>query len=242
VAVLVGAAGCSRGFQVRDYPTPVQLYLAGLAELQAGNAKNAVTALDQVVVLLGPRDTLLPRAYWYLGRAHDAREHHLLASKAYEDLFRNFQEDTLADDALLAMADAEARQWRRPDLDPEHGQKAAEAYVTFQRLFPSSPLLARAQAGERRLLELFARKDYDVGMGLMRRRAFDSALIYFGDVVENYPGTEGAHDAAIRMVEIYRRLRYTADAADTCRVLRATYPNDSDVRSACSGIAVDTTG
>jgi outer membrane assembly lipoprotein YfiO len=242
LAVVLASGGCRRGFQVRDYPSPLELYVAGMEQFRHEKWKNAVTALDQVAVLLGPRDTLLPRAHFYLAQAHFQREHYLLASKSYEDLYRGFPDDTLADDALLGMADSEARLWRRPDLDPEHGRKASEAYALLPRLYPASPLSARAEEGGRRLAEMFGRKDFDIGMGLLRRKAEFSALIYFKEVLGSYPGTKAARDAGLKMAEIYRTLKYSEDLAETCTQLKSLYATDGAVRQVCGAAAVDSTG
>ncbi|HKS07406.1 MAG TPA: outer membrane protein assembly factor BamD [Gemmatimonadaceae bacterium] len=241
-AAAFASGACRRGFQVRDYPSPQELYIAGMEQFRQEKWKNAVTALDQVVVLLGPRDTLLPRAHLYLAQAHAHRDHFLLASKSYEDLYRGFADDTLADDALLGMADSEAKLWRRPDLDPEHGRKASEAYALLPRLYPASPLIERAQQGGRRLAEMFGRKDFDIGMGLLRRKADISALIYFKAVLADYPGTKSARDAGLKMAEIYRTLKYTEDLAETCTQLKLLYATDGAVRQICGSAAVDSTG
>ena len=242
IALAFAVGACRRGFQVRDYPSPQTLYVAGMEQFNQGKWKNAVTALDQVVVLLGPSDTLLPRAHFYLAQAHEKRGHYLLASKSFEDLYRGFGDDTLADDALLGMADAESRLWRRPDLDPEHGRKASEAYGLLPRLYPASPLIERAQQGARRLAEMFGRKDFDIGMGLLRRKADISALIYFKAALDGFPGTKAARDAGLKMVEVYRTLKYTDDLAETCTTLKSLYATDGSVRQLCGASAVDSAG
>jgi outer membrane protein assembly factor BamD (BamD/ComL family) len=87
-----------------------------------------------------------------------------------------------------------------------------------------------------------ARKDLNDGLYYLKRNAFDSALIYFRDAVVKYPGTSAAHEAMIKMVEVYKRLKWMEDAGDVCRQLRSTHGADADVIKACLGIRADTTG
>src|SRR4030095_3315349 len=46
------------------------LYGAGLREYQRRHWGNAVAAFEKLTTDLPARDTLLPRAYWYLANAH----------------------------------------------------------------------------------------------------------------------------------------------------------------------------
>ncbi|HYV98221.1 MAG TPA: outer membrane protein assembly factor BamD [Gemmatimonadaceae bacterium] len=234
---------CGPGFRINDYPTPVSLYNAGVAEYTKGNWDHAVTALDRVTNLLGPRDTLLPRAELLLGRAYEKKKSFLLAAATYKRLFDDFPEDSLADDALLGVADANAQSWRGPEYSAEHGITSLESYSLLQRLFPNSPLVKRAQEGERRVQEALAQKDLRNGVFYMKRGAYESALIPLKDAVDNFPSTAAAREAMIKMVEVYRnpKVKYADDARDMCKRLRGTYAGDPGVVKACAGIPVDTT-
>lgn len=240
-AAILMAVACSGGFKVRNYPNPVALFRAAEAEFEKRKWGNAITALDQVTILLPPRDTLLPRAHFLLARAYFNDKSFLLASSTYKRLFEEFPDDTLADDALLGMANAEARAWRGPERDDQHAKLAYEAYSLLPRLFPASPFVKEAEEGEIRMREGLGQHDVNRGNYYLRRNMWDSALIYYRDVVEKYPNTGAARDAMIRMVGIYKRLRYLDDAGDVCKQLRTEYAADAAVGQACAGIPADTT-
>jgi outer membrane protein assembly factor BamD len=235
-AVLAIAGACSGGFKVRNYPTPVSLYTAGMIEFDKGKWDNAIAALDQVTILLPPRDTLLPRTQLMLARAYVNDKSYLLASATYKRLFEEFPEDTLADDALLGMADAESRAWRGSERDDQHARLAYESYNLLPRLFPNSPLVKDAEAGAVRMREGLAQTDVNRGNYYMRRHMWDSALIYYRDVLRLYPNTRASRDAMLKMVDIYKRLKYMDDAGDVCKELRAAYADDAAVAKACAGI------
>ena len=69
-----------------------------------------------------------------------------------------------------------------------------------------------------------------------RRKAYDSAILYFKDVLTKYAAAPKAYDAALRLVESYRKINYREDASELCTQLRQRYPNERRVRSTCQGI------
>ncbi len=231
---LLGVTACSRGFDVRRYAgNSERLYRVANQEYRRGNWDNAVAAFERLTTDLSARDTLLPRSYYYLARAHDRREEHLLAAQSFMRLVETFPDDTLADDALFGAGRAYQRLWRKPALDPEYGQQAIATYRTLLASYPESPLSAGATQRIGALENWLATKDFGSGMHYFRRKAYDSAIIYFRDVVQSYPNTPTSKEAYLKLHEAYRRIRYTEDARETCDTLRQRYPADRDVRRAC---------
>lgn len=228
-----------QGFRPDEYTTNESLYRASLDQLERGKWGNAVAGFEKLTLELPARDTLLPRAYWYLAKAHAGNREHLLAAQGFIRLTESFPDDTLADDALLESGRQYARLWRRPVLDPQYGLLAISTLNSLAALYPSSPLVPEAQREIRRLTEWLATKDYETGLFYMRRKAYDPAIIYFQDVVEKYPETGRARDARLRLVEAYREIRYRDDANEVCAELRRSYPGDAEVRELCGAAAAD---
>lgn len=234
VLALLIAAACRPDFQLRRYSTNEALYEAAQRELQARRWSNAVAALEKLVADLSPRDTLLPRVHWSLGKAHQGREEWLLAAQSFTRLADAFPEDSLADDAMIEAARSYRRLWRKPSLDPQYGEMALTTYRTFLGLFPNSDLVGTANAGIRELEEWFAQKNYNTGRFYVKRKAPDSAILYFRFVRETYPNSVMARDAGLRLVEVYRSINYRDDAAEVCEALRQKYVNDRDVTALCA--------
>ena len=236
-AALSGLVGCARAFQISKYSSSTTaLYQAGLREFQRKHWDNAVAAFEKLTLELPARDTLLPRSQYYLGQAHVHRGENLLAAQAFSRLVESFPDDSLADDALIESAEAYQRLWRKPVLDAQYGQTAIETYRTLLSLYPNSPLRDQATKGIAKLEEWMAAKDYNAGMFYLRRKAYDSAIIYFRDVTKSFPATDKARQAYLRLADAYKAIRYTADLADVCATLRQNYPTDRDVRSTCGGV------
>jgi outer membrane protein assembly factor BamD len=83
------------------------------------------------------------------------------------------------------------------------------------------------------LKEWFSQKDYKNGMFYFRRRAYDSAIIYFKDVIATYPGTSRVPDALMRLVDSYRVIGYADELKETCAHLRRFFPQTEGLDKSC---------
>jgi len=236
-------AGCFHPFNVREYPTATALYQVGVERYAAGKWGDAAAAFERLTLDLTTRDPLLAPSHWYLGQARLKRKERLLAAQAFIKLSEQFPDDSLADDALLASGRAYVALWPRPSLDPQYGLLAQTQFRLLVGVYPDSPLADTATAELKALAERFASKDYDTGMHYVRRKAFDSAILYFKDVVKNWPESDRARQAMLRMVEVYRLpyMNYADDAKEMCDVLLGAYPQDAEVRATCKIDPADST-
>jgi outer membrane protein assembly factor BamD len=233
-------AGCSRGFQPRDFATPDALFRAALLEFERKAWDNAQAGFEKLTVDLPSRDPLLAPAYYYLALTHERKKEFLLAAQAFERITDGFPDDTLAPVAMLGTGRAYQSLWRRPALDAENGQKAASILRALLSSYPDSKQVDEAKQRIVQLEEWFAQKDYDTGLHYVRvRKATDPAIIYFKDVVQTYPETKAARLSWLRLHELYTKIRWKEDAAETCTAMWKAYPTDGEVKLAC-GASKDT--
>lgn len=239
LCVLAGA--CGRGFKLNRYTTNEALFTAAKDQFDRRKWDNAVTAFEKLTFDLPARDTLLPLAHWYLARAYSGRSEHLLAAQAYNRLSESFATDTLADNAMYEAAREYQQMWRKPTLDANYGEQALSAFQSMLGLYPDSELKDDAEKQIATLQEWFASKDYESGLYYFRRRAFDSAIIYFKDVVRNFPRTDKSRQAYLRLAEAYGAIEYREDKKDVCTTLRERYPSDREVVEVCGTPAATVT-
>jgi len=237
VALLLAVAACHPDFQITKFPTNDALYRAAMVEVAAGRWDNAVAALEKLTTDLPARDTLLPRAHWYLAKAHEAKGEFVLAATSFSHLVESFPDDSLSDDAALEAARDYRRLWRKPTLDPTYGETALASYNALLGYYPQSPLVPQARQEIAELEEMFAQKNYLAGLYYFRRGAYDSGIIYFKDVLAKWPASASARLAQLRLVDSYKAIRYKDDAQETCAALKKSFPNDADVATACTGVA-----
>ena len=231
--VLAVPLACTPPFDPKLYTSNDKLYDAALKEYNAHRYDNAAKAFDKLTLDLPARDPRLPLAFFYLGQSHARQGENLLAATTYNRLVDAFPQDTLVDDALFLSGKAYQAEWRKPQLDATYGNSAISAFQSLVSSYPDSPYAGRAQNELNRLDEWFAEKDYDTGYLYLKRKAFDSAIIYFKDVIRLHPKAPKTRDAYLRLLESYRAIKYRDDARDLCDAMRKAYPNDGEVRAEC---------
>ncbi len=232
LAMLVSIS-CSKGFYAASFTTMDSLYAGAMKEYKNKNWDNAVKAFERLTHDLDPRDPRLPVSYYYLGKSQAHTRDYLLAATSFTRVSESFPQDSLADEALYESGGAYEQLWRKPELDAQYVDNAINAYRLLLTLYPQSPLVPRAQREMTRLDEWFATKDYNTGYHYLKRKAYDSAIIYFKDVVRLHPDARKTRDAYLRLHEAYRAINYKDDAAELCTAMHTRYPNDREVRGAC---------
>ena len=237
-AALIALTGCYKAFNLRQYPNNEALYAAGVQQLQQKKWDYAVQIFEKLTLELPARDTLLPASHFHLAEAYSQRGEHLLAAQSYARLAESFATDSLADHALYRSGREYQAMWRRPVLDPQYGSDAVATYELLLGLYPESKWKDSATAQLNVLQEWFATKDYESGMHYMRRKAYDSAIIYMRDVVTKFPNTARSRDAYLRLAQAYEAIRYKDDKADVCKTLREKYPTDPEVAAACPPVVM----
>ncbi len=230
-AILV--AGCKAPFNAGSYSSTEELFKVANAEYKAKHWDNAVHAFERLTTELSPRDPRIAAAYYYLGKSQEKVGDHLLAAKSYSRVYELLPQDTLGDDALLASGRAYQYMWRRPALDAEYGQDALTQYQTFLGNYADSPLLPQVSKEMAHLDEWFATKDYETGIHYLKRKAYDSAIIYFKDVIRLHPAARVTRDSYLRLTEAYKAINYKDDVRDLCDAMRKTYPADREVLREC---------
>ncbi len=237
LAATAALSACRTGFRLSRYTNSTSLYEASAREYSKRKWANAIVGFEKLTNELSARDTLLPRAYWFLATAHVRQRENLLAAQSYTRLYESFPDDTSADDAAMEAARSYKRMWRKPVLDATYGEMALATYNTLLGLFPSSELADGARA---EILELelgFATKNYETGRYYYRRKAYDSAIIYLKTVLERWPHVPRARDAMVLLAQTFKVIKYREDLQETCTALRSTYPDDPKWAKTCEGVA-----
>jgi outer membrane protein assembly factor BamD len=202
-----------------------------------GEFRKAQNIFQRLTFELGPSQPELAQARYYGAECWFQLGDFVQASADFRKVADEFSTSPYAPIALLRAGDANLRLWHRPELDPTYGETALAIYQELAGRFPDSDAAARARAHVRRLESLFAEKTYKNGMFYLRRKAYDSAIIYFKDVIANFPGARRAPDALLRLVDSYRAIGYTQELQETCEHLRRFYPSAPSLERSCPAAA-----
>jgi outer membrane protein assembly factor BamD len=155
------------------------------------------------------------------------------AALAFQKVAEEFPSSEFAALALLRDGDANMRLWRRPDVDASSGQTALATYQELLGRYPGTDAAARAQVRIGQLNEWFAEKSYKTGTFYMRRKAYDSAILYFKGVIASYPDTRLVPEALLRLVDAYGIIGYAEERKEACANLLRYYPQTAGLESRC---------
>jgi outer membrane protein assembly factor BamD len=205
-----------------------------------GDFRRAQVILQRVTFELTPGAPELAQVHYYNAESWFQVGDYVQAASEFRKVSDEFSTSEYAPLALLRAGDANLRLWHRPELDPSYGETALAIYQELAGRFPESDAAARARLHVRRLENQFAEKTYKTGIFYLRRKAFDSAIIYFKDVIANYPTTERAPDALMRLVDSYRAIGYKQELQETCEHLRRFYPKATALDRVCPATADST--
>ena len=235
-ALLIGwaaAAGCHHGARIQLAPDPVAELARARAQFHRGDCGKALVAFRRLSYELSPTDPELAEVKYNLAECSFQTGDRVQAAHDFRQVADQFPASPYAPLALLRAGDANLRLWRKPELDPSYGESALAIYQELAGRYPGTDAAARAQVHVQQLREWFAEKDYKNGMFYFRRRAFDSAIIYFKDVIANYQGTARVVDALMRLVDSYRTIGYSDELKETCGTLRKYYPRTAGLDASC---------
>jgi len=203
------------------------------AAFRGGHFNRALIEYRRVQFELGPGDPLAAEARYYVAECTYQTGDLSTAAIAFQKVAEEFPTSEFAPLALLRDADANMRQWRRPDLDATVARAALATYQELIGRYPGSDAAARAHVRIAALNETLAEKGYKTGIFYLRRRAYDSAIIYFKDIVASYPDTKLVPQALLRLVDTYKVIGYIEERKETCANLRRYYPQTAGLASRC---------
>ncbi|MGK7313554.1 MAG: outer membrane protein assembly factor BamD [Candidatus Longimicrobiales bacterium M2_2A_002] len=234
VCLLAGASACASNGPELGQLEPETLWERGVTAFNAEEWEDAVRYFDRFV-LTGGSDPRVIQARYYIGRAHFENEEYITAAAEFSRLAADLGRAELADDARFMACRAYEELSPDPELDQEYTRAALDHCQALVEYFPESEYTGRANAIADRMTGKLAEKGYGSGDWYFRRRAYDSALIYFEDVVERYPGTQWAPRALLKQYEIYTRLQYDEEREEVRQRLLSEYPDSEAAESVRTG-------
>lgn len=224
---LFGFAACSTRQEDLASLTPDDLYTRAMVAYEARDYGKAIPVLEAFVQQhLG--DPRAPEALMNLGRAHMARRDYLTAATYFQRLVEDFPSTPFNLEARAAICSAYVLLSPRPQLDQEYTHAALAHCQSVAVNYATTP---EGQESARRVAELhekLAAKTYQNGLFYLRRRAYDSAVIYFNDVLEDYPDTSYASAALGKLVETYGIIGYVEEVQQTRERLLRDFPNSPE--------------
>jgi outer membrane protein assembly factor BamD len=228
---LAGAAACGgRGPMLHELG-PQELFERGEREFEARRWDEAIRVFERVVTV-HPGHPRIEEAHFLLAESHFNKREFSTAAAEYTRLATAFPRSRWAAEARFKACESYYRLSPNVQLDQQYTKAAVEHCESMIRVFPDSEYAARAQEMLTELREKLAEKVLIGGEFYFRRRAFDSAIMYFEEVVADHAGTAAAPRALLRLVQAYDRIGYDEEARDARERLLREYPDTEAARAA----------
>ena len=229
VLALLAVAACGPKQAPITQLSVEELWVRGIEEYNAAEWDEAIRYFERFAIAAGA-DPRVYQARYYVAQANFEEERYVTAAAEFSRVAADVGRADLADDARFMACRAYEELSPGPQLDQEYTRAAIEHCRTLLAYFPDTDHAADAMAVIERMVNRLARKVYENGEWYFRRRAYDSAIIYYEDVAEEYAGTVWAPRALERLVDIYEILEYAEERQQALDRLLRDYPDSPEAR------------
>lgn len=231
VAVAAGLSACgSRGPVLNDLG-PDALYEMGEQAYEEEDWDRAILVFDQLAARY-PTDTRIQDVRLRVADAYFAKEDYVIAASEYVRLATDYPTSEYADDARFRTCEAYYRLSPDPQLDQEYTRAALDHCQSLAAYYPQSEFTPKAREYTQDLFDKLAEKAYLNGDYYFKRHAYNSSIVYYEDVLEQYPESEYAPRALLRLVQVYQRLGYREEMEAARERLLRDFPDTAEAAEA----------
>lgn len=173
-----------------------------------GSSMDRTAKLYEQIVKKAPyHETVGPQAQMSIGTARENQKNYLKASKAYELAADRYSDrPRVASEALWKAGEANRKQAAEAEYDQGASVRAIETYNDFIALFPEDSRLPQARDNIIELRTEQARGSYIVAKFYEKYHRYQSALIYYNEVLIKDTESSYAPYARERMEVLKKRI------------------------------------
>lgn len=222
-------AGCGSGNPQLSGFDAEQLLTYGMERMEAEKWDDAARAFETFIFQY-PTHPRYQEVRFRLGEVYYEREDYLSAASEFARLADDFPAGELADDARFRVCRAYAEVSPDPQLDQEYTRTAIVHCESLLGYYPDSEFATEARELIASLTNKLAEKVWLTGRNYLRQSFYDSAIIYFEDVLEQYPATPAAPKALAGLYQAYTEIGYAEDAEAAKERLLRDYPESEEAR------------
>lgn len=142
---------------------------------------------------------LAPSAQYKLGLVLKGLLRYYEAEEAFNKVITNYPDSQWVEPAKFQIATCRAGLSRSPDYDQWATKEAKEKFEEFVRAHPDAVLSQEAQKNIAQLKEKEAEANFNIARFYEKQREFESAKIYYSDIVNNCPQSSWAAKSIERL-------------------------------------------
>lgn len=157
------------------------------------------------VVDNSPYGKLADEAQFKLGMAFKKTERYDEAIMAFQKIVDDYPSSAFAEKAKYEVATCAYKSSLKPDYDIESTNKAIKAFEEFSQENSTNDLSKEASSTIQRLKDKSAEKSMSVAKFYESQKHYESAIIYYQDVVDRFPDSSLINTAKAKIEELKRK-------------------------------------
>lgn len=167
-----------------------------------------MTSLDRSVEIYkkvvenAPYGKLADQAQFSLGQALKQSERYDEAIEAFQKILDDYPNSEYLDKAQYELAYCAYRASLKPEYDVEPTAKAIKAFEDFTETNKSEDLAKEADKTIQRLKDKAAEKSFQTAEFYEKQKHYESAIVYYQDVVDRYPDSTFSRRALAKIEEL----------------------------------------
>jgi len=171
-------------------------------------------------------------ALYYLGLAYFQTKDYALASTQFDRLTRDFPQSTMQPDAMFYLARCDDLDSRPAPLDQTETQRAIDRYQQFPAAYPDHAHSGEAKQRMQALRDRLAEKRFRNGRLYTKLKQPQAAAIYLRELIDDFPESRWAGDAAVLLAEQLVKLGKREEAIEALRRLPPAASDEMKSRAA----------
>lgn len=216
--------GCGKKTKKETFG-PDEYFEFAKKEFDDGKYLKAITDFT-IIVLKFSGDPVVDDAQYYLAESHFKQDEYLIAVSEYQKLINDYPESQYVSLAQFKKGMAYYNLSSRAELDQEYTLKAIKELQNFLEEYPDHELEKNAEDYIKELRFKLAKKKLIAARTYRKMGIYDSAIIYYDIILEDYYDSPQAINALFYKAEcLYKQKKYI-DARVNFSTFVEKYPNN----------------
>lgn len=169
---------------------------------EKGKYRGAADAFE-TVTRVGRGTNFAKDAQYYLAESYYRAESYLLAASEFDRFVGFYPNDERREEVDFKTAKCYYEQSPRYRLDQSNTIRAIEAFQLFNNRYPGSEKVLEAAGYIDEMRNKLALKYYEAAGFYLRIREFESAAIYYGITIDQFPESKYAEKALVNQIQAY---------------------------------------